>query len=1268
MFFMGILPMPVVSTSNCTILEWNVGVYGFFSEDYNHFQKPNGVFDVMRTIAFFDLDFQSTWNSTVKARWGPSWYVRSIEMNPCLRFRPIVVDVLDDLKQTYMKSQVNSFWTFDAIEIDVLAYLPLVPSENVLHSGVHGKVSVGMLQTELLADKQLYPFLFRYAESSGEEAKAAYRYFLHFGWRSITIVYDESSDGVAKFQVFFEMWNADNRPTEAMTMHTVPSSSLPYRKSAMHALISMIRESTTRLLYVDVEAGPQFAMDPHCKPLGLNVCFLRDMLEMNVIAPHFQFLLTSGVVKGIEFVDDTLLLPELSMGRIFVDGNAHLMKENAISIDPVNFPWALDALMNQIFRVRPSDYANAYTRFGLDKWTNDIWPSFWEDKVLQGKALVGWPTSFQIMRLMYYLGDVLAFILFALNHVMDEYQPTSKSQVSTKMMADAMSISSPIFTSFGGPVPYTMPYPDQKVLASPSIWQRAWRNQTENTFIDYTICCNGSYYRAGIQTFTDQIPTWGSGNTSQMPSPTLLNCTPGQYMLPLGLCEWCPAGRFSGTFDQTACDLCPRGHMSLAKAVACVACDVGKVASELQMERCTSCLPGTYASSKGLSQCSYCDFGHFSSSNAATGCKECGGDLTTESKGALLPTDCVCAKGTFSREFHAPNSSIGKVTSCEPCMLGLDCESGWPKSWNAVGNPISSAQPGFYTQISAPYETYKCCSGKACKEDCPGGAPETCVSGRTGLVCDACVDDGYFINGAECQQCPFLFRFSLAITVIVSLLACAVAYKLTNGRLTVDADNPLAMFLFIGLLVTSAQILGIVKDLDVPWPNAVDGFMSGSSAAFTLDASAIPLECAVGDWPVALYMVQVLFPYLLLLEILALFLGSKLVARILDRPSLSWQVDKALNTAGQILQALFIAFCGIMVKPLQCYRHPSNKWSLKMYPRLLCDEGGDYSGLLMLAACICFGFLLPFVTWCVWGCLKAPSESSNANGKFLQRFRFLLYRFRPDCWWWGLSFLLRQTLLAFATVLIRENPHGQLFYIGATLAVYGFLMCRFWPWLSDELSFIDAGVMLILVLIMLTASQFLPEPEPNQGRFGILLAVFVAMGALLARFLIILTRSVLANGTFGEFGTGSPDRVKTCKDWLQWLEYMQDAPNAEIIETVCKMNGFDRSSIVKLMSSWNAVNGEGVTGEQRRLSGVPTRISVNKETTSRLSTQSSRSSRLSCSSEIKPVEDVGAILDASINVDQDLLPTLLHQDIVATDKSSAVKGRVEASSERMCTI
>jgi hypothetical protein len=1240
--------------SNCTVLEWNVGVYGFFSEDFLHFQKANGVFDVMRTIAFFDLDFQSTWNGTVKARWGPSWYARSIEMNPCLRFRPIVVDAPNDLKFTYMKAQINSFFYSDSLEIDVLAYLPIVPAENILHSGVQGKVSVGMLPMEFLSDKSLYPFLFRYAEPSGDEAKVSYRYFVDFGWRSITVVYDESRDGMAKFQVFFELWNADNRSTNAMNIFTVPSSKVPYKKAAIHAFIKMIRASTTRLLYVDIEAGWNFASDPHCKPLNLNVCFLRDMFDMNVKAPRFQYLLTSGVVKGLEYIDDNFRFPEVSMGRVFVEYNAHLIKPNAISIDPVNFPWALNTLMSQIFRVKPSDYANAYTRYGIDMWMHDTWTSFWEDKVLQGRALVGWPSSFQIMRLMYYLGDVLAFILFALNDVMDKYQPTSKSQITTKMMADAMSSSSPTFTSFGGPEPYTMPYPGQKVLAESTIWQRTWRNQTENTFIDYTICCNGSYYRGGVQTFIEEVPTWSTGNTSRMPSPTLLNCTPGQYMLPLGLCEWCPAGRFSGTYDQTACDLCPRGQMSEERSPACVECDVGRVASELQMEDCVDCIAGTYASRRGLSECSSCGLGQYSSSFAAAGCNECGGDLTTESEGSLLPTDCVCPKGTFSMEFHAPNSSNGKVTSCEPCMLGLDCESNWPKSWNAVGNPISSAQPGFYIEVSAPYETYKCRLG-----DCPGGAPGTCNLGRTGLACDTCIETGYFIKGEVCWKCPFISKLFLAMIVFLSCLGCCLAYYLANGRLTVDADNPLAMFLFLGLVVTCAQILGILQNLDIPWPDSLDGFMYGTAALFTLDATALPLQCAVGDGPVALYMVQVSLPYVILVEIVVLFFASKLLARILDRPSIAWRVGKTVNVTGQVMQALFIAFCSTMVKPLQCYRHPNNKWSMKMYPRLLCDEGGDHSSLLILAACIGFGFLLPFVTWCVWGCYKAPSESSSANTVFLERFRFLLYRFRPDCWWWGLCFLLRQTVLAFATVLVIESAHGQLFYTGATLAVYGFLVCRVWPWISGELSFIDAGAMLVLVSMMQTAAQFLPEPSTHNGRFVVLIALFFACGALLGRYFVVLVRSVLANGVFGEFGAGSLDRIKTAGSFLQWLEYMQDVPNEDVIETICRMNGFDRSSMIHLMSSWKAVSQQGVTGGQKRLSGVPSRIKVNKEMTSQLDRQSTRLSRSSNSVGIKPMETFGAIHDTSLSP---------GQESVGTQMSSVVDSRIETDSEMMCTI
>jgi hypothetical protein len=276
----------------------------------------------------------------------------------------------------------------------------------------------------------------------------------------------------------------------------------------------------------------------------------------------------------------------------------------------------------------------------------------------------------------------------------------------------------------------------------------------------------------------------------------------------------------------------------------------------------------------------------------------------------------------------------------------------------------------------------------------------------------------------------------------------------------------------------------------------------------------------------------------------------------------------------------------------------------------------------------------------------------------LQRFRFLLYRFRPDCWWWGLSFLLRQTILAFATVLWIENPHGQLFYTGGALAVYGFLVCWFWPWISGELSFIDAGAMLVLVLMMLAASQFLPEPAPNKGRFGILVALFFAMLALFARFVFLVIKSVLANSVFGEFGNGTPDRLETSKQWLQWLESLQDVPNVEIIETICKMNGFDRESIVKLMCSWSAVTRQGLTGKQRRLTGLPNRIRVSKERTSQLSRQSSRTS----SHNLGEASDNVALHSDLTNLGQEsveIAPTLLT--------GSCVAGDVAKDSE-MCTI
>jgi hypothetical protein len=219
----------------------------------------------------------------------------------------------------------------------------------------------------------------------------------------------------------------------------------------------------------------------------------------------------------------------------------------------------------------------------------------------------------------------------------------------------------------------------------------------------------------------------------------------------------------------------------------------------------------------------------------------------------------------------------------------------------------------------------------------------------------------------------------------------------------------------------------------------------------------------------------------------------------------------------------------------------------------------------------------------------------------------LLYRFRPDYWWWGLAFLLRQTILAFSTVLPINNPHAQLMYTGGTLAVYGFLVCRFWPWISRELSSIDAGTMLSLVLLMLAASQYLPEPPANSGRTGTLVGVFMFTLVLFLRFFAILIRGIGARGIKGEFDAMDSDRKSISKMWLQWLEYSHEIPNSEIVETICQMNEFDRVNLLSFMSSWNAATGQGVKGTRLRLSGLSSRAKVRrKESIDTLAQSSSR--------------------------------------------------------------
>jgi hypothetical protein len=260
--------------------------------------------------------------------------------------------------------------------------------------------------------------------------------------------------------------------------------------------------------------------------------------------------------------------------------------------------------------------------------------------------------------------------------------------------------------------------------------------------------------------------------------------------------------------------------------------------------------------------------------------------------------------------------------------------------------------------------------------------------------------------------------------------------------------------------------------------------------------------------------------------------------------------------------------------------------------------------------------------------------------------------------------------------------------------VYGLSVCRIWPWISAELSWLDAGTMLALLLIMLGASQYIPEAREDQGRFEFLVSLYFFMAVFMVRFIVLIVISTFKNGFFGEFVVNPffaeislfnpPNRIETSQFWLKWLEYSQDIPNTEIADTICKMNVFDRLSIHKFMSSWNAVAVESATashsttGSKTRLERVPSRIRVSKQETSRVSRSSKRVS-VSISNELGTMGAFNASGSmSSCDQSSTTLPSLFDSQVDAhmnnnSDQDSIPKPSIFGTnpgtdSEEMCTF
>lgn len=156
----------------------------------------------------------------------------------------------------------------------------------------------------------------------------------------------------------------------------------------------------------------------------------------------------------------------------------------------------------------------------------------------------------------------------------------------------------------------------------------------------------------------------------------------------------------------------------------------------------------------------------------------------------------------------------------------------------------------------------------------------------------------------------------------------------------------------------------------------------------------------------------------------------------------------------------------VSLAPLTCYTHPNGLQSLLKYPNIIC--GGDNGHTAMMAAGLSllvvgvFGFL----SLCIYAAYMMPKWSAGDNRQLVQSFRFLVFRFRLDSWWYGVPLLVRGPLLSLPIVLATDYPPVQTIMINVILSIFLIVETLSWPWKVPLLNLMDMWMTLCLMLLV----------------------------------------------------------------------------------------------------------------------------------------------------------------------------------------------------------
>lgn len=333
--------------------------------------------------------------------------------------------------------------------------------------------------------------------------------------------------------------------------------------------------------------------------------------------------------------------------------------------------------------------------------------------------------------------------------------------------------------------------------------------------------------------------------------------------------------------------------------------------------------------------------------------------------------------------------------------------------------------------------------------------------------------------------------------------------RMSTDPYKVNLTLPTALGTTIGFLVTFVQLHQILGSMAVAWPKAFRDSVLFLANLFTFNMEEASMDCNVLKTGLGIFLPKLLL-YPLTIAVMALIwvIGRRLYpsgCRLLTTRGNTLTVDSLCNAIGLVTNVAFVPLAVHTTGIFNCYSHPSGLQSMRMAPFVICFSP-EWVETMLPAGIICLLLLVvaPFAV-CVYLVSKATTMP-NASA----RLPFLMARFRPDAYWWGLVILSRNLGLALAMVVSPTKPFVVAFLLMCITLAYLYAVLRTCPWKFHGHTVIDALMSVAFALVLIVGVAFADtmtypnstEEERNDSSWAVLavcgtLPFFVSLSAML---------------------------------------------------------------------------------------------------------------------------------------------------------------------------